>query len=421
MNAIIITIGDEILIGQIMDTNSVFIASVLTENGITVIEKNTVSDNPAEIEEQIPRAMLRAGLVIITGGLGPTSDDRTKSTLCKIFNTMLVENSDVLEDVKGFVARRSGVLNDLNRKQAAVPACATVLRNPIGTAPGLWMEKDGSILIALPGVPFEMEHLMVNEVLPRLKSQFKLPEITKVTVLTTGISEARLAELLSGFEQQLPQGLSLAYLPSPGIIRLRLLYIGLEKDQQQDMVNAQVEKLKGLIPEYIFGFNDDTLQQVVGRLLVRRNETVSAAESCTGGAISSLLTSVAGSSRYYTGSIIAYDNTVKIEQLKVDRALIQQYGAVSKPVAEQMAAGCCKVLGTGWAVATTGIAGPDGGSPEKPVGTVWIAVAHKSGLIQSARFSFGEHRGRNIQRASVAALNMLRTLILQKETDEFYN
>ena len=414
MNAEIITIGNEILIGQITDTNTTFIAEQLTLNGIQVSNTQTVPDARRSIINAINLAISRAGLVIITGGLGPTNDDITKKTLCEFFETELIINEEVLADVKNLILRRSKTINESNRKQAEVPKSAVVLRNTVGTAPGLWLEKNHVIVVALPGVPFEMKYLMLNEVLPRIKKNFNLPFIVHKTINTYGMPESSLSEKLADWEKNLNEKMELAYLPSPKGIKLRLTYVGKQKNVLENAVNEQVEKLKLIIPELIFGYGETTLENAVAELLISQGKTVATAESCTGGYIAHLLTSISGSSAFFKGSVVAYANSVKEDVLHVSKENITNYGAVSEAVVKEMALQAKKMMNTDFAIATSGIAGPDGGTADKPVGTVWIAVATDNEVIARLH-NFFVLREINIMHAASSALNMLRIKLLENK------
>ena len=411
MIAEIITIGDEILIGQVVDTNSAWIAEQLNLIGINVFQITSISDNKDHIYAALNAAIKRSKIVLITGGLGPTNDDITKQTLCDYFGTELVFNEQVYANIVNLLLDRGFSMNELNRKQAEVPENCVVLENKIGTAPGMWFKKNSTIFISMPGVPFEMKEMMKTSVLPYLKEHFNAGVICHKTVLTQGIAESALAEKIADWEAALPDEVHLAYLPSPGIVRLRLTGNGTCEKQLKDEMEKNIQTLNEIIPDHIFGYNDDVLEGVVGNLLAKNKSTLSIAESCTGGNIAHMITSVAGSSAYFKGSMVAYSNELKIKELSIDSQIIQQFGAVSKEVVELMAKNICSKFATDYSIATSGIAGPDGGLLEKPVGTVWIAVANNN-IVISQKFNFGEHRQRTIQKASLAALNMLRKLLL---------
>jgi nicotinamide-nucleotide amidase len=412
MIAEIISIGDEILIGQVVNTNATWIAQRLNELGIPVKQVSAIADDGVEIKNALDSAFSRADIILVTGGLGPTKDDITKTTLCEYFNTHLVFHQPTYENLERLFALRSWAkINEVNRKQAEIPANCTPLTNDTGTAPGMWFERGHKILVSLPGVPFEMESIMEKEVLPRLAILDNDQVIVHKTIVTQGVGESFLAEKIKDWEDNLPGNMKLAYLPQPGLVRLRISAYGENSEKTLQDVEQQVVTLNKLIPDYIFGYDLDTLEAVIGRLLKERNQTLSTAESCTGGYLAHLITSIPGSSEYFTGSVIAYSNKVKQELLGVSEQSLISYGAVSEQVVREMAEGARKRFNTDFAVSTSGIAGPDGGTAEKPVGTVWIAVASKNRTV-AKKFMFGEHRGRNIRRAALAALNMVREAIL---------
>lgn len=410
MRAAIITIGDEILIGQITDTNSAFIASKLTSAGLIVAEMMSISDTPEHIRETLDRMTGKFELLVFTGGLGPTKDDLTKKTLAEWLGDEMVENEESLLKIKAFFSARGMEVTPVNRLQATVPSSCIPLTNSAGTAPGMWFERSGSILIFLPGVPFEMKALMEEQVLPRLAERVVAPSILTRTIMTQGIPESMLSDRLEDWELNLPQGIGLAYLPRPGIVRLRLTARNLDPDVAKQLLDIEIAKLQKIIPDNIFGFDEISLEETLGSLLIKNNLTLCTAESCTGGAIAESLTAVPGASAYFNGSLVAYSNKVKTDVLGVPEALFPKYGAVSREVAEAMAKNARILMHSDLAIAVTGIAGPSGGSDEKPVGTTWIAVASGE-RCYSRIFLFGEHRGRNIERARLSAMEMLRQFI----------
>ena len=407
IKATIITIGDEILIGQIVDTNSVSIAKRLNAAGITVEEKLSIGDDAEQIATTLKRAHTQSQIVIITGGLGPTKDDITKHTLARIFSSQLIENKAVAEHVEKMLAVRGIAFNALNRSQAMVPECCTVLFNHHGTAPGMWFEEGDHVTISLPGVPFEMEHLMEEEVMPRLKAHYSLHANIHRTMITSGIAESILAERIAEWEDALPKGVKLAYLPSPNIVRLRLsTYDSEDGVAARKRIDELFNQLYKIIPDNIVGYEDASVQQLVHQLLTERGKTLAVAESCTGGTIASRFTAMAGSSAYFLAGVVAYANEAKRDILGVNYDDIMRYGAVSEQVARQMAEGARRITGADYAIATTGIAGPTGGTTQKPVGTVWIAVATPQGTIATLRPS-GTDRSQIINRASAYAIEML--------------
>jgi nicotinamide-nucleotide amidase len=413
MKAEIITIGDEILIGQIIDTNSAWIAEQFNLNGIEIYQITSVHDDHVHILEAIKKAEEKVDLVILTGGLGPTKDDITKNALCAYFNTKLIFHEPTFEHIKTRFTKLNIDVNKLNRDQALVPESCTVLFNKAGTAPGLWFEKNDTFFVSVPGVPFEMKYLVENEILPRLRVSGKSKAIYHKTVLTQGIPESMLAMKLEQWEDSLPENIKLAYLPSPMAVRLRLSAIGNNENVLREQVEAEIAKLQKIIPDQIYGFNNETMAEVIGRILKQNGKTLAVAESCTGGYISHLITSVSGCSAFYNGSVTAYSNPIKENILGVNPETIFKFGAVSEQVAKEMAVGVKKAFNSDFALATTGIAGPDGGTEEKPVGTVWIAVASENDVI-AIKFIFGDNRERNISRSSQTALQVLRRLILKK-------
>jgi nicotinamide-nucleotide amidase len=411
MKASIITIGDELLIGQTIDTNSAWIGAELSKAGFDVYRITSIHDRREDILNALNEAAGKTDFVLITGGLGPTSDDITKQTLCEFFNTHLIINNEVLTMIEEMMARRNFPMNEKNRQQAEVPESCRVLKNSAGTAPGMWFEKDGTIFISMPGVPHEMKHIMNEIVLPDIKQRFTSQSIIHKNIMTYGTFESKLAEILTDFESKLPENIRLAYLPASGIIKLRLTATGSEFKSLSALIAEQVSKLYKIIPDFIYGEDEESLEMAVGKLLSTLNKTVSTAESCTGGEIAHLLTSVAGSSAYYKGSVIAYDNIVKTQLLGVQDYIITKYGAVSENTVREMAVGARNTLKTDFAVATSGIAGPDGGTEEKPVGTIWIAVDSERGTVCEKKV-FGNDRLTNIKRFSMASLNLLRKQII---------
>lgn len=411
MRASIITIGDELLIGQTVDTNSAWIGAELSKAGFDVYKMTSIHDRREDILEALADAEGKSGVVLITGGLGPTSDDITKPALCEYFNTRLVMNERVLGMVTQMMSKRNFPMNENNRRQAEVPESCTVLENETGTAPGMRFERNNTIFVSMPGVPHEMKHIMNERVLPELRSRFRSQAIIHKNIMTYGQPEAKLAELLTGFEAQLPKEIKLAYLPASGIIKLRLTATGKEKKELEKIVENQVYMLYKTIPDLIYAEDEETLEMVIGKKLKEKKATMCSAESCTGGEIAHMITSVPGSSEWYLGSVIAYANEIKTRMLGVPENVLKKNGAVSSEVVKCMATGSRKVFNTQYSVATSGIAGPDGGSEEKPVGTVWIALASEKGVI-SEKYTFGNDRLINIRRFSLAALNMLRKQII---------
>ncbi|MCB0428721.1 MAG: competence/damage-inducible protein A [Flavobacteriales bacterium] len=406
MKAEIITIGDEILIGQIVDTNSAWMSSRLNGIGVKVAQITSISDRREHILEALKEAEGRADVILITGGLGPTPDDLTKDVLAEYFQTHLVRNDEAYRQLEGFFKSRNREMSALNARQADLPANCTMLPNPNGTAPGMQFEERGKVFVSMPGVPFEMKAMMDDHVLPWLKNKYVLPFILHRTILTQGIAESTLYEMIASWEEALPDSVRLAYLPSAGMVRLRLTATGEEKTCKE-LIAKEEEKLRKLIPQYIYGADDETLESVIGRLLLERNATMAIAESCTGGYIAHRITSIPGSSAYFLGGVVSYANEVKTSLLGVDAGSLRTHGAVSEDVVLQMAAGARKATGANYAVATSGVAGPDGGTEEKPVGLVWIAVAGPT-FTEAKQFRFVKDRMRNIELATQTALGWLR-------------
>ncbi len=414
MKASIITIGDEILIGQIVDSNSGFIAKSLDRIGVEIHEMISISDNKQHILSTFEKFQNKVDLVIITGGLGPTKDDITKKTFCDYFDDELVVNQDVLKHVtqliEGFYKRQ---ITQINKDQALVPSKCTVLHNQVGTAPGMWMKKENTVFISLPGVPFEMKYIVENEIIPKIVTEYERPFIIHKTVLTYGIGESLLAETIENWENNLPDFIKLAYLPSPGRVRLRLSARGTDKEFLQNSISENVISLSKILGDSIVGFDDDeSLEIVVARLLTKQNKTISTAESCTGGKIAQVLTSVAGASNYFKGSIVSYATITKISILGISEDLINEHSVVSAEVAKQMAISIQKLMKSDYAIATTGNAGPLKGDSDAEVGSIFIALATPNQVLVEA-FNFGQPREKVIDRAVVKSLEMLRKEILK--------
>jgi len=412
IRAEILTIGDEILFGQITDTNTQWIGAQLTDIGIRPVRKTSVGDNKQDILDAFKEASQRVNVIIVTGGLGPTRDDITKHTFCEYFGTELQINEDALKLVTDFFAKRGRVMTELNIQQAALPQNCTYIPNLWGTAPGMWFEKADVIYVSLPGVPYEMKNLMEFEILPRLKSRFVTNIIQHKSVRTIGIGESFLAETIAGWEDALPEHIKLAYLPHFGQVKLRLTATGTDQQLIDQQLQEQVDLLMPLIADHVFGFDKDELVTVIGSLLVDSNATLATAESCTGGFVASQITSVPGSSVYFEGSVVSYSNAIKINVLGVSESTLESYGAVSEQTAREMAEGARKVLNTTFAISTTGIAGPDGGTPEKPVGTAWIACATPDETITQL-LTLRNNRRINVELTTSYALNLLRKTILK--------
>lgn len=406
MKSTIITIGDEILIGQILDTNSRYISQALNRIGVVVTERTSIGDSAEQIVTTLDRALAISDVVIITGGLGPTKDDITKHTLARYYNSELVYNEQVGSFVEQLLARRGIAFTELNRGQAMVPKCCTVLHNAHGTAPGMWFERDGKVVVSLPGVPFEMQHLIDDSVVPMLTQRFELKAIVHRTMITSGIAESILAEKIATWEDNLPGVLHLAYLPAPNVVRLRLSAYEVDGQSVSQIIDDEFDKLKGIIPEAIVGFEDATVEQLVHRWMTDNGKTLSVAESCTGGAVAAKFTAMAGASAYFNAGVVSYSNEAKRDILGVNMDDIVRYGAVSEAVAIQMAEGVRRAGQSDYAVSTTGIAGPTGGSAEKPVGTVWIGIATPKGSFAVLK-NCGTDRSQIIDRATAYAIKLL--------------
>ncbi len=406
----IITIGDEILIGQIVDTNSAWMAVELNKAGFEVAQITSVHDEASQIAESLDNALERCDIVLFTGGIGPTKDDITKQTLCMYFGTTLVFNQEVYDNIEMLLRNRMRAMNELTRMQAMVPRNCTVIQNPVGTAPITWFEKNDKVVVSMPGVPYEMKNAMRTEVIPRLQKQFKTPVIFHKTMIVQGYPESALAIKIADWENALPSHIHLAYLPNDGIVKLRLSGVSEDGLALEFEINQQAATLTDILGNAIIAFEDSPLEVQIGSLLAIQGKTVSTAESCTGGNIARLISSVAGSSAYFTGSVVAYANEVKSHLLGVSADDIRNYGAVSSQVVEQMAEGVRRLMKTDYAIATSGIAGPSGGTPDKPVGTVWIAVSSVSGT-SSQLYQFNGNRELITNRTTQTAMLMLRELI----------
>ncbi len=417
MKAEIINIGDELLIGQVVNTNASWMASQLNKAGISVVQTTSIADDGKAIKNTLNQAFKRAGIVLLSGGLGPTKDDITKKILADYFDSKLIFHAPTFTQVKKIFAARKLPVTEVNRQQAMIPEKCKPLFNKNGTAPGMWFEQDGKVAVSMPGVPFEMKAMMQEQVIPALIRYFKMETIVHKTVMTTGMPESMLAERIMDWENNLPSYIKLAYLPQPGIVRLRLSGRGESCQKLEAEIKEQVEQLKMLIPEIIFGYDDVRLEEVVGQLLLKDKKTISTAESCTGGYMAHLITSIPGSSGYFEGAVVSYSNRIKSELLAVSSEMLEKYGAVSREVVMAMAEGARKKLKTDYCLAVSGVAGPDGGTEEKPVGTVWLALASPGGT-ETRLFHFGEHRGRNIRRSALAALNMLRLQLEKRVNSE---
>lgn len=413
-NVELLTIGDELLIGQVVNTNASWMGQELNKAGFIIKQVTSISDNESAILQTLNEARKRAQVILITGGLGPTKDDITKYTLCKYFNTKLVFNEDAYKNLERIFKARGREITPTNKGQAEVPENCIVLQNKNGTAPGMWFEEGDNVIVSMPGVPFEMKAMMENDVIPRLQKKYASTQIIHKTILTQGVGESFLSDMITAWEDALPANMKLAYLPSPGMVRLRLTAVGDDNDLLQK-TDEQVNALLQLIQPFVFGFGDETIQEIVGGMLLAKAKTISLAESCTGGYVSHLITSIPGSSGYFMGSVISYDYRIKNTELSIPQEMLNEHGAVSEPVVRLMAENILKKFDTDYSIATSGIAGPGGGTAAKPVGTVWIAVASNKKTI-AKKFLLGTDRLRNIQVAADTALNMLRKML--EENDE---
>ena len=414
MQVDIITIGDELLIGQVVDTNSAWMGRELNKIGLSVHRITSISDKEDEILSALTEAINRSPVVLITGGLGPTRDDITKAALCHFFDTKLVFSAAVYADVESMLKGRVKSINQLNRDQALVPEKCTVIRNPVGTAPIMWFQHDKGIVVSMPGVPIEMKQAMTHEIMPRLLEIYKSGIVRHKTLHVFNIPEAVLAEMLSDWEDAVPDYIKVAYLPAPGKLRLRLSGRGENAEQIEAAIEKAAQALYPIIGDHIFGLDEQTPQEELLRLLTKKKQTLAFAESCSGGYMAHLITAIPGASAVFKGSIVAYANEIKTEQLGVDQETIEKYGAVSQQVVEQMALGACQALNASYAIASSGIAGPAGGSEDKPVGTVWLAWAG-NGKVVSRQFNFGQNRDRTIIRTAEAGIIVLKQLIEKGE------
>jgi len=406
MKTAIITIGDEILIGQIVDTNSAWMAQKLTLAGFEVEEMQSIGDNAQQIKDTIDDVFQRVDVILMTGGLGPTKDDITKKTLCEYFGTTMVFDDSVLENIQNVISSFTS-LNELTRNQAYVPKDSTVIQNRVGTAPITWFDYKGKVLVSMPGVPYEMRYVMENEIIPRLQEKYDPEAYLKRVFIVKGYTESALALHLTEFEDNLPEGFGLAYLPSPGLVKLRLFVRG---EHRLEELNGQVKKLNELLGEAILAENDISIEKILGQRLFEQGLSLGTAESCTGGNIAHMITSVPGSSRYFKGAVISYANEEKVNLLHVTGDSLNKFGAVSEAVSVEMARGAQMALNVDCSIATTGIAGPDGGTDEKPVGTVWICTAYRDKYI-AKKYQLGKFREANIMRASnIGMLQLLEMM-----------
>ena len=412
MTAQIITIGDEILIGQIIDTNSAWMGQQLNMQGIQVGKIVTVSDTHKDITEAVDAALSEADIILLTGGLGPTKDDITKKALADYFGVDMRFSESTYNRIQRLFQKFGKSMTKAHHEQSYMPANADILMNKMGTAPGMWFEHKGKVLVSMPGVPYEMKYLMEAEVLPKLKKQFPGKPIAHRTILTVGEGESRIADLIDPFIEALPANIKMAYLPGTGQVRLRLTGTGDDENELNALLDKKVEELKPLIAELVFGFEKEKLEEVVGRMLLEKGKTLATAESCTGGFLAHKITSIPGSSAYFMGSVIAYSNAVKMNQLSVKPDTLKNHGAVSEETVKEMMQGALDLLKTDLAIAISGVAGPDGGTPEKPVGTIWIAIGDKNNT-KTYQLNLWKDRMKNIEYTTTVALNVIRKFLLE--------
>lgn len=412
MKAYLLTVGDEILIGQIVDTNSAWMAQQLNLVGATVVKKASVGDELSEIQDGIREGLAAADVVLMTGGLGPTKDDKTIEAIAGFFGVEVEFHEPTYDRIVRAFEKRGITVRESHRQQCYLPVNATILPNKMGTAPGTWYEHEGKVIVSMPGIPYEMEYLMDHEVIPRLKQRFKGKAIAHRTILTVGTGESEIAARIERFEDSLPANIKLAYLPNLGQVRLRLTGTGDDETSLQQLLDQKVEELEALIPEIIFGHEKEELEEVIGRMLREQGLTLGTAESCTGGYIAHRITSIPGSSDYFLGSAVTYTNELKMKLLGVKTETLEQYGAVSEHTVIEMAQGALPLLGVDIAIAASGIAGPGGGTPEKPVGLVWIAVGNKDKIV-TKKIIAGKDRRKNIHYTAIVALDLMRQFVLE--------
>lgn len=409
----VITIGDEILFGQILDTNTQWMSQLLDSKGIKVIRRTAIGDDETEILKILAEAEKRADIILITGGLGPTSDDLTKPVMAKYFDSPISINEVALQELTVMFESRGYELTETNKKQAELPEKCQMISNKLGTAPGMWFEKGKKIFVSMPGVPFEMKAMMDETVLPRLLEYYKPPVIVHKLIKTTGIGESWLSDKIKDWEKELPAHIKLAYLPSLSMVRLRLTATGIDEVELRAAIDNEVTKVLPLISDYVYGFDDDTLESTIGKLLVAQQKTIAIAESCTGGYISHMITKTPGSSAYFQGAVVPYHNSFKVDLLEVSQQTIAETGAVSEATVKEMAGSVREKFSSSIGIAVSGIAGPGGGTPEKPVGTVWIAIADEHKTI-TKKLNLGRTRILNIQSTAMAVLNLLWQSLIQK-------
>ena len=406
MDVQIITIGDEILIGQIIDTNSAWIGQLLNKYGFRISKITTVGDGEKEIFDAIESAMDQSDLVLLTGGLGPTKDDITKKVIADYFGVEMKFSEETWEKIQKFFKHIGRSTTPAHKQQCYMPANVNLLYNKMGTAPGMWFDKGNKVLVSMPGVPYEMKYLMEHQVLPKIKDQFSTTPIAHRTIRTAGMGESKIAERVQKIEERLPDFIKLAFLPSLGHVRLRLTGMHESESKLHQILDKKVKEIEAELSDIVYATEDITLEEVVNKKLIESGLTIATAESCTGGYVAHRLTSISGSSAYFKGSVIAYANEVKMQQLNVSAKTLEEHGAVSEAIVKEMVDGCLKLLQTDLAIATSGIAGPTGGTPNKPVGTIWIAIGNKD-KIKTLKLQLGKNRLKNIEYTSNMALNVL--------------
>lgn len=413
MQVQIITIGDEILIGQIIDTNSAWIGQLLNKFGFQIQKIVTVSDTRDEIHNAIETGLKECDLVLMTGGLGPTKDDITKKVIADYFKVTMEFSEKTWEKIQRFFKRLGRSTTSAHREQCYMPSNVELLPNKMGTAPGMWFEENEKVLISMPGVPYEMKYIMEHEVVPKIKDRFLTTPIAHRTIRTAGAGESKIAQRLETFESNLPEYIKLAFLPNLGHVRLRLTGMLKNEEELNQILNKKVKEIEAILPDLIYSTEDDSLEIVVGKKMIEKGLTLGTAESCTGGFLAHKITSIAGSSAYFQGSVIAYANEVKINQLEVNLETLESQGAVSETTVKEMVAGALKLLKTDIAIATSGIAGPGGGTPEKPVGTIWLAIGNNQ-EIKTLKLQLGKNRLKNIEFTANIALNMLYKFLIAR-------
>jgi len=416
--AIVISIGDEILYGQTLDTNAHWISKELDSLGIKVLKRYSIGDQKEEILSTLSKAEAEANVILITGGLGPTNDDLTKPCLVEYFDTHLVRNEEMLQNIQNLFAARGREMSALNEAQADMPANSEAILNTVGTAPGMWFERDEKVIVSMPGVPFEMKRMMSTVILPRLQEKYVEGVICHRIIRTIGVPESSLAAMIKDWEDGLPDDIRLAYLPTMGTVKLRLTAYGEEKELLLSRIQTEIDKVLPFITKYVYGFDNEEIEEAIGRMLQEKKWTLATAESCTGGFLAHKITSVPGSSQWFQGGMVPYSNAIKNQQLRVPNEVLEEHGAVSEPVVRLLAENVRKEFGTDAGISVSGVAGPSGGSKEKPVGTVWIGYSDHEKTV-AKRFNFTKDRMLNIQYTTMAALNMIR-INLDKESQNYY-